>query len=68
MQTAQLLAQMVAKVFAEVASGLASLLMKCAPIAGAEAKSERADRWSEWVGHGWFLTYVGGAPHALPIR
>jgi len=48
---------MVAKVFAELAAGLPPLLMKCAPIAGAEAKAERTERWCEWVGHG-LVPYV----------
>jgi hypothetical protein len=40
---------MVTKVIAELAAGLPALLMKRAPIAGAEAES--AGRWGEWVGH-----------------
>jgi hypothetical protein len=58
------LAQMVAKVFAELATGLPALLMKRAPIARAEAKS--AGRRGEWVGHEWFLTYVG--KHGMYFR
>jgi hypothetical protein len=49
---------MVAKVVAELAAGLSALLMKRAPIAGAEAEAESAGRWGEWVGHFcWFLTF-----------
>jgi hypothetical protein len=46
------LAQMVAKMLAEVAAGLPALLMKCAPIAGPEAEAESAGGWGEWVSHG----------------
>ena len=42
---------MVTKVFAELAAGLPALLMKRAPIAGAEAEAESAGGWGEWVGH-----------------
>jgi hypothetical protein len=45
------LAQMVTKVFAEVAAGLSALLMKRAAITGAEAEAESAWGWGEWVGH-----------------
>ena len=49
---------MVAKVFAEVAAGLPALLMKRAPITGAEAEAESTWGWGEWVCHvGWFLTF-----------
>jgi hypothetical protein len=44
-----MLAEMVTQVFAELASGLAPLLMKGAAITGDEA--EAAGRWCEWVGH-----------------
>jgi hypothetical protein len=44
---------MVTKVVAELATGLPALLMKRAPIAGAEAESEAAGRWGEWVSHFW---------------
>jgi hypothetical protein len=56
--TRVVLAQMVAKVFAEVAAGLPALLMKRAPITGAEAEAESTWGWGEWVCHvGWFLTF-----------
>jgi hypothetical protein len=42
---------MVTKVFAELAAGLPALLMKRAPVAGAEAEAESAGGWGEWVGH-----------------
>jgi hypothetical protein len=45
------LAQMVTKVFAEVAAGLSALLMKRPAITGAEAEAEAAWGWGEWVGH-----------------
>ena len=49
---------MATKVVAELAASLPELLMKRAPIAGAEAEAESAGRWGEWVGHFcWFLTY-----------
>jgi hypothetical protein len=44
-------AEMVTRVFAELAAGLPTLLMKCAPIAGTEAEAESAGRRGEWVGH-----------------
>ena len=47
-----MLAEMVTKMVAELAAGLPALLMKRAPIAGAEAEAESAGRWGEWVGHG----------------
>src|SRR5262249_15473095 len=46
--TGVVLTQMVTKVIAELAAGLPALLMKSAPIAGAEAVW--AGRWGEWVG------------------
>jgi hypothetical protein len=57
---------MVAKVLAEIAAGLPALLMKRAPIAGAEAESETAGRWGEWVGHECFLT--GVRKHGMRFR
>jgi hypothetical protein len=55
-----LLAQMVAKVIAELAAGLPTLLMEGAAVAGPEAEAESAGRRCEWVAHmEWFLTYVG---------
>jgi hypothetical protein len=51
--TGVVLAQMVTKVFAEIAAGLPALLMKRAPIAGPEAEAESAGRWGKWVGHFW---------------
>jgi hypothetical protein len=49
--TRVVLAQMVTKMVAELAAGLPALLMKRAPIAGAEAEAESAGWWGEWVGH-----------------
>jgi DNA segregation ATPase FtsK/SpoIIIE-like protein len=45
------LAEVVAKVLAELASGLPPLLMQGAAVSGAEAEATR--RWCEWVGHVW---------------
>jgi len=52
------LAQMVTKMVAELAAGLPALLMKRAPIAGAEAEAESAGWWGEWwscllIPYGW---------------
>ena len=55
-----MLAQMVTKVFAELAAGLPALLMKRAPIAGAEAEAESAGGWGEWVGHSVGSLRLGG--------